>query len=59
MRFEVGLISNGGVDAHKVTVEAYSEQAAKEAAVAMANAAAKADRNRKPYSYGVTSITTR
>ena len=51
----VGVISTGGADAHKISVQATSESAAKEAAIAHAKAAASG----KPYTYKVTSVISK
>ena len=54
--FEVGVISTGGADAHKIRVQATSESNAKEKALQIANANAKT--NGKPYEYKVTSVVS-
>jgi len=53
----VGVISSGGADAHKITVQATSESAAKGAALAIAHA--KAAASGKPYKYTVTSVNSK
>jgi hypothetical protein len=54
--FEVSLLSRGGADSHTVRIDATSPDRAKQAAVAMANARAKA--SGKPYEYVATNVHT-
>jgi|GEM_PF-4587229 len=53
----VGVISAGGADAHKITVRATSESAARAAALVIAHANAGA--SGKPYKYTLTSANSK
>jgi hypothetical protein len=52
--YEVSVLTRGGADARRIRVQATSPDRAKEAAVAIANA--QADANRKSYQYHVTHV---